>query len=531
MTALDKLENLLRTGKISRREFLARAAASGLAAAVSPALFTNAAFAAKPKRGGRLRVGATGGATTDSLDPATLASTMPVFINFQLRNCLVEVDHKGNAVPELAESWESSPDATKWTFKLRKGVEFHNGKSFTAEDVIYSFNHHRGEKSKSAAKSIVAPIQDIKADGKYTVIFTLKGGDADFPYITSDYHLVIFPADTTGREFEKGIGTGGYSLVEHEPGVKATTKRNPNYWKNGRAHFDEVVTLHIADVNARTNALKTGQIDIMDRCELKTVHFLKKMPGIQIVRAASPLHYSMPMRTDVAPFDDVNVRMALKLAVDRDQMLKIILRGYGTLGNDQPIGPTYPFHATEADFPQRKYDPDKAKFLMKKAGQLGHTFKLHAAEAAFAGAVDSALLMRESAAKAGIKIDVVREANDGYWDNVWLKKPWCMCYWAGRVTPDPMFSTAYSASSNWNDTFWKNERFNKLLIEARSELDKKKRREMYVEMQRLVSDQGGVIIPMFANIVEAATTKLKHDSFAGNLELDGQRLSERWWFA
>jgi peptide/nickel transport system substrate-binding protein len=531
MDSFKRLENLLKMGKISRREFLALSAASGLAVAVSPALFPGSAFAAKPKRGGRLRVGATGGASTDSLDPATLASTMPVFINFQLRNCLVEIDHKGNAIPELAESWESSPDAKKWTFKLRKGIEFHNGKPFSAEDVIYSFDHHRGEKSKSEAKSIVAPIVEIKADDKYTVTFTLKGGDADFPYIASDYHLVIFPAGTKGQEFEKGIGTGGYSLIKHEPGVRALTKRNPNYWKKGRAHFDEVETLHIADVSARTNALKTKQIDLMDRCELKTVHFLEKMPGIQVVRAASPLHYSMPMRTDTPPFDDPDVRMALKLAVDRKQMLKVILRGYGTLGNDQPIGPTYPFHATEADFPQRKYDPEKARHLMKKAGKLDHTFKLHASDAAFAGAIDTALLFRESAAKAGIKIDVVREPNDGYWDNVWLKKPWCMCYWAGRSTPDPMFSTAYAASSNWNDTFWKNERFNKLLVEARSELDKKKRRAMYVEMQRLVSDQGGVIIPMFADIVEAATAKLKHNSFAGNLELDGQRLSERWWFA
>ena len=308
-------------------------------------------------------------------------------------------------------------------------------------------------------------------------------------------------------------------------------RRNPNYWKAGRAHFDEVETLHIEDVNARTNALKTGQIDVLDQCELKTVHFLEKTPGIEVVRAASPLHYSMPMRTDMAPFDNPNVRMALKLALDRQQMLKIVLRGYGTLGNDQPIGPTYPFHATASDMPQRAYDPDKARYLMKAAGLLGHKFKLHASEAAFSGAVDAALLLKESASKAGIDIEVVRAASDGYWSDVWMKQPWCMCYWAGRVTPDMMFSTAYAASSNWNDTFWKNERFNQLMLAARSELDQAKRKELYLEMQRLLSDEGGVIIPMFADLVEAATTKLKHDGFAGNLELDGQRLSERWWFA
>lgn len=531
MSKLKELELLFTDGKITRREFLARVSALGLTAALSPALLTAFAHAATPKKGGRLRVGCTGGNTTDSLDPVTMASTMPVFINFQIRNCLVEIDHKGNAIPELAESWESTPDAAKWIFKLRRDVEFHNGKTLDAEDVIFSINYHRGPDSKSPSKSVLSPIKDLKADGKYTVVFTLEGGNADFPYIISDYHLIIFPAGTRGAEFERGNGTGGYILVDHEPGVRALTRLNPNYWKKGRAHFDEVETLSIEDVNARTNALKTGQIDVLDQCELKTVHLLEKSPGIQVVRAASPLHYSIPMRIDMAPFDDEKVRLALKLAVDREQMLKIILRGYGTLGNDHPIGPTYPFHATESDFPQRNYDPEKARDLMKKAGQLGHTFKLYAADAAFAGAVDAALLYKESAAKAGITIDVVRTASDGYWTDVWMKQPWCMCYWAGRVTPDMMFSTAYGANSSWNDTFWKHERFNKLLVEARSELDRKKRHTMYVEMQSIVSDEGGVVIPMFADIVEATTKKLKYTNFAGNLELDGQRLSERWWFA
>ena len=162
---------------------------------------------------------------------------------------------------------------------------------------------------------------------------------------------------------------------------------------------------------------------------------------------------------------------------------------------------------------------------------LGHTFKLHASEAAFSGAVDAALLFKESAAKAGINIDVVRAPSDGYWSDVWMKQPWCMSYWMGRVTPDMMFSIAYSNTTNWNETFWENERFNRLLLEARSELDQAKRAELYLEMQRLVRDEGGEIIPMFADIVEAATTKLKYDSFSGILELDGQRLAERWWFA
>jgi len=528
MSKFKELELLFTQCKITRREFIARVSALGLTAALSPALLSTPAHAAEPKKGGRLRVGCTGGSTTDSLDAGRMTSTNNQFIGLQLRNNLVELDHKFNAIPELAESWEASPDAVKWTFKLRKGVEFHNGKTLDANDVVYTMNHHRGEDSKSAAKGIVDPIKDVKSDGKDTVVFYLRGGNADFPYIMSDYHLAIFPAGTKGTGFEKGIGTGGYMLVSWEPGVRAFTTRNPNYWKEGRAHFDEVETLSIVDTNARTSALKTGQIDVMDRPELKTLHLMKRSPGIQVISKTSTTHYSVPMLTDIPPYDNNDVRLGLKYAVDREQMVKTILRGYGSVGNDHPIASIQKYFASE--LPQRKYDPDKAKHYIKKAGQLDHTFKLHAADAAFAGAVDAAILYKESAAKAGIKIEVVRVPDDGYWSNVWIKKPWCMCYWGGRATPDWMFSTSYAADANWNDTHWKHERFNKLLVEARAELDEKKRGEIYAEMQRIVCDESGNVIPMFAQIVVAASDKLKYENFASNMDLDGMKCSERWWF-
>ncbi len=295
MSKLKKLENMLSHGKISRREFLARVSALGLAAAISPAILMNPVHAAKPKKGGRLRVACTGGSTTDSLDPGSLTSTYNDFLNFQMRNCLVEVDHNSNAIPELAESWEPSPDAVKWTFKIRKGVEFHDGKTLDSNDVIYTMNHHRGENSKSGAKGLLDPIQEVKADGKDTVIFTLKGGNADFPYILADYHLTIFKAGTKGKEFEKGVGTGGYILKSWEPGVRAVSSRNPNYWKEGRAHFDSVETLSIVDTNARTNALVTGQIDVMDRPDLKTLELFKKRKNVQAISKTSGSHSTVPM--------------------------------------------------------------------------------------------------------------------------------------------------------------------------------------------------------------------------------------------
>ncbi len=520
-------EHVFQDGQLSRRGFLARTATLGLVASAPGLLSAGNVWSATPKKGGRLRIGMAGGSTPDSLDPATISDIMILNLSFgQLRNCLVEIDANGNTVAELAESWEPSADAATWTFKLRQGVDFHNGKRLEANDVIASFNHHRGKDSKSAAKSLLKSVKAIRADGKQVVVFELEEGNADFPYITSDYHLTIQPA---GADLAKGIGTGGYILSDFEPGVRALTKRNPNYWKAGRAHFDEIEVTVIPDVNARTNALKTGEIDLMNRSELKTVHLLKRARGIQVLQATGTKHYTMPMHVDVPPFDNNDVRLALKYAVDRQALLKTILRGYGSLGNDHPIGRSQRYFAKE--LPQREYDLDKAKFHLKKAGLNQLTIKLSTSNAAFEGAVDTAVLYKEHAAPAGITIEVVREPKDGYWDNVWLKKPFCMCYWSGRPTEDWMFTTTYAAGAPWNDTHFNHPGFNLLLKAARAELNDSRRREMYVDMQRIVRDEGGVIIPMFASDVYAANDKLRFGELAGNWELDGGKCTERWWWA
>jgi peptide/nickel transport system substrate-binding protein len=527
MSTVKELERLLTEGGISRREFLARASALGLMAAVSPALLPRAAEAA-PKRGGKLILGSAGNSTTDSMDPGTLAQSMPQMINNTIRNMLVEVNYKGEPVPELAESWEASPDAAVWTFKLRKGVEFHNGKTMDADDVVYSFNEHRGADTKSAAKGVVQPIKEIKADGKYTVIFTLEEGNSDFPFIASDYHIPVLPKGTKGKEFEKGVGTGPFVLKAWEPGVRFFGTRNPNYFKSGRPYFDEVEVLGISDTNARTNALKTGQIDVMNRCEPKTLRLMERVPNIQVLKLEGARHYTIPMMTTIKPYDNNDVRLGLKYLIDREQMVKTVLRGYGYLGNDHPIPRNNRYYAK--DLPQRKHDPEKAKFHLKKAGMLDHTFKLHAADTAFPGAVDASVLIQESASKAGIKIKVVREPDDGYWESVWTKKEWVQCYWSGRPTADWMFSLAYTEDANWNDTKWKHPKFNQLIKAARAELDQKKRRELYVECQQIVRDEGATAVPAFALQLSAASKKLGFENPAANWEFDGFRLAERWWF-
>ena len=529
MTEVVRLQRLLERGRISRREFIAKASALGATAALSTSILGGPALAATPKKGGTLRIGIGHGSTTDTLDPATFTDTYTQFIGYALRNTLVEVSPKGKLVPELAESWEASADAAQWTFKLRQGVEFHNGKTMDADDVVASFNHHRGEDSKSAAKGDLKAIVELKADGKNTVVFKLKEGNADFPYIATDYHLGIMPAKDGQIDWKSGVGTGGYSLESFEPGVRTKLKRAPNYWKKGRAHFDGVEALSIKDKAARTSALTTGEIDVMDRVELKTAHLMARDKNLRIEETKGTLHYTFAMRTDQAPFDNNDVRLALKYGVDREALLKTIVRGRGVVGNDHPISAIDQYHAS--DLPQRQYDPDKSKFHLKKAGLNSLTVELSAAEAAYAEAVNAAVLYKEQAAKSGITIKVIREPNDGYWKSVWMKKAFTAVYWSGRPTPDWMFTLAYSEGSNWNDSFWKHDRFNKLLLAARAELNQAKRREMYIEMQTIVSNDGGVVIPVFANWVFAMNKKVQHDDMAGNWDLDGGKGAERWWFA
>jgi len=529
MSEITKLAELLGERRMSRRQFLNRISILGLAGAVSPALWTSIAHAENPKRGGNFRIGLAGASTSESLDPATYGTgVINHFMVGAIGNCLTEIDENGAVIPELAESWKASPGADVWTFRLRKGVNFHNGKTLTADDVIASFNHHRGENTKSAGKPLLKTVTDIRKLDDRTVVFKLNSGNADFPYIVSEYFFIIFPSKDGRLDWKSGIATGGYKLAEFKPGVRYVGKRNPDYWKKGRAHFDRVEVVPLSDQTARTTALITREVDCIGGVDPGTVHLLKRKPGINVDAVTGTQHYTMPMFTDVAPFNDVNVRLALKYAINRKQLVKILLSGYGRVGNDSPITPANRYFNTRME--QHAYDPDKARYHLKKAGLGSLSVKLHAADAAFPKAVDAAVLFSESASKAGIEIKVEREPNDGYWSNVWLKKPFCTCFWSGRPTEDLMFTTAYSADSPWNDAHWKNERFNSLLVKARTELNTDRRRAMYWEMQEIVRDDGGTIIPVYAQYVFASRKNVAHGPLAANRDLDGWKEMERWWF-
>lgn len=510
---------------IGRREFLIGSAAAAGALGLMPRRLR----AAEPQKGGTIKVGVGDFASTDSLDPAMYETYFQLFLFRQLRNNLIEFGPGGVLVPELAESWEGSSDARTWVFKLREGVTFHDGREFTAEDAVYSINRHRVEGTTSSAAPILKPVTDVKATGKHELTIVLNDGNVGFPDIMTLETLGIVPNGET--DFAKGIGTGGYMLESFEPGVKSVTKRNPNYWKPDRAHFDAVEMIAIKDAAARTAALVSGSIDACNFVDLKTANLLKRNTQIELLSVAGKAHYTFPMLMDADPFTNLDIRTAMKYAINREEMVKVIAGGFASVGNDQPITPAYQFY--NPDLKPKAYDPDKAKFHLKKAGHDTLSVELYVSETPFAGATDAAVLYREQAAKAGIDIKVVKTPEDGYWNDIWFKKPFCAARWSGRANEDAMISLAYSTdgiAAGWNETHMSDPKLDQMLVAARTEFDEAKRRQLYYDMQVLISETGGCIAPVVANFVDAASTKVGHGELGADFSMDGGRFAERWWF-
>lgn len=524
---MDRMAMEARLGRMSRRDFMSHALAAGVTVAAASSIWTANAVAA-PSKGGFFRLGAHDGNTSDTHDPGTYLSFAIIQLAHTYRSYLTMITPTNELGPDIAESWEATPDAKNWTFKIVKNASFHSGKPVTADDIIASMNHHRGDKSTSAAKALLKDVDDIVKDDSHTVTFKLKSGNADLPWLMTDYHLAICPANDDGTmNWQSGDGSGPYKIVNNEFGVGTKLVRHDG-WHGEGAYFDEAEITVLNDPNARQTALVTGDVDAVTQLDLKTLSLLKRNPNIEVDNVPSGAAITMPMFCDVAPFDDVNVRNALKLAIDREEIIEKIAFGTAIPGNDAHVSPNMPYWA---DLPQRKYDPDQAKSLLKKAGHENLSVSLSTADSVFSGAVDLCVLYAEQAKKAGININVVREPNDGYYSDVWLKKPFCMVQWGARPTPDVMLSLAYKDDAAWNESHWQNKRFNELLLQAKAELDQDKRAQMYREMQELARNDGGTIIPMFTNFVYARRKNVKHGpDLAASWQCDGARAVSRWWF-
>ena len=523
------IKRALTDPRISRREFLSFAGALGMSTALGSSLWSGRALAAGPKRGGHMVSGLNDANTVDSLDSGLFNATYMICVSRAFRDSLVNVGQDNSMEPALAESWEASADAKVWRYNIRQGVEFHNGKSLTTDDVVASINMHRGDDTPSAAKGVFSGISDVRVDGN-TVVVELTDGNADCPALFTDYHFGIVPAKDGKADVLSPHGTGPYLLKEYDPGVKTTLDRNPNAWHGDNvAHADSHEVIAILDDTARQSALISGSVDIINRPALKGIDRLKKVKGVNILAIPSNLAFTHPMRMDVPPFGNNDFRMALKLSTPRQEFMDKVLFGYGVMGNDQPLGPQFPSYDANL---KPEYDLDKAKYHLKKAGLEGVKIDLSASNTSYGGAMDAAQLFQSHWGKIGVNLNIVREPQDGYWTNVWNVKPFCTCYWGPRPVEDMILSICYLSDSPWNDTLLKNARVDELVVAARGELDQKKRTSMYQEVQHIIAAVGGTIIPAFGTDVAATRDTIGvSDQVGGGWEMDGGHFLKRWWKA
>ena len=504
MKSFDILLKEMETGRMNRREFLGRAAALGITATTASTLLGRSAYAATPKRGGKVTVAVEETSQSETYDPTKMLSGADAQRAYQVYNRLTNLDRDLNVVPNLAVEWEGAKEATEWAFKLRRGVEFHNGKTLTPKDVIYSLSEHIKEGSKSPSKTLLASIVDMKADGDDVLKITLKDGNADFPLLLGfDYHTSVVPEGW--KDGDPVVGTGPYKFVEFEPGVHSIVVRNQNYFKSDAAWVDTFITQGIADATARTTALRTGDVDIA-LVDARIAAMLDQDPNVTVHSTPCGQHFLWVMMCDRSPTDDLNLRLALKHCVDRQSLVDKLLRGHGKIGNDFSVNPGAPMYCRE--IPQHDYDPDKARFYWKKTGLSD--IEVAVSNQAGTFAVDATVLLAESAKAAGIDIKVKQVAADGYWESTWMKVPICASNWNSRPTADLMLTLVYHSEAEWNETQWKNERFDELLVLGRKITDHAKRYEIYCEAETLLHDDGGAIVPFYMNFVEGVTTRIQN---------------------
>jgi peptide/nickel transport system substrate-binding protein len=511
---------------ITRRGFMERASALG-ALSIAATIWQGREAKAQQVKGGHVRVGVGAGETSDTLEIGGLGGAHNQVIVESIRSKLVDSRNDGRLEPDLATEWEAFDKGKTWTFKLRKGVEFHNGKPLTPQDVIDSMNLSRGEGSTRGGASMLKIVEDIKPDGD-NVVFKLSEAAADFPFYLAQNVFGIGPS-IDGKVDESGVGTGPFVLEEFNPGVKAIGKRNPNYFKEGNPYFDSFEVLSVSNSATASAALVNNELDVIQPVDLKTASRLDATQGVSVLSVAGGSTITMPMHADKEPFSNNDFRLAMKFAIDREKLRDKVFYGHASVANDHPFPTFDTFY--NPDIPQRQYDPDKAKFHAKKSGFADAKVRLHASDAAFLGSVDAGVLFVESAKKAGLNVEVVREPIDGYWSNVWSKVPFSYCYWGGNPTPDLILSLAYICDAAWGDTNWCDRKFTDLVSAARVELDYDKRKALYAEVQQILHDEGSTIVPLFQNIVHGISDKIDTGGeVLGSQPLDAYRIFKKWSF-
>jgi peptide/nickel transport system substrate-binding protein len=510
----------------TRRDILTMLAAGGMQAALAGGLATTAlsVHAQTPRRGGRIRVAGGTAAATDTLDPAKQSNQTDYSRCNMLYNGLTSLDGSLSPQPALAEAFNTK-DAKTWVFTLRKGVTFHDGKPLTPADVVFSIARHKDPATASKAKVLADQIESVKASGPGEVTIVLASANADLPVILGTFHFQIVKDGTT--DFAAGIGTGPYKLKVFKPGVHSMVVRNDNYWKPGKPYLDEIEFVGIGDESARVNALLSGGMDLVASINPRSIARISATPGFAVFKTQSGQYSDLIMRKDLGPGANPDFVLAMKHLFDREQMRKTIALEQAVIGNDQPIDPTNRFYF--AGLPQRAFDPERAKFHFKKAGVAG-AVPIVASPAALYS-VEMALVLQQTAKDVGVDIDVKRMPADGYWSNHWLSSP----VGFGNVNPRPsadiLLTQFFKSDAQWNESRWKSDKFDQILVAARGETDLAKRKQMYADLQTMVHEQAGIGIPLFLASLDGHSTKLQGLSPIPLGGLMGYNFAENVWLA
>jgi peptide/nickel transport system substrate-binding protein len=498
---------------VSRRRFLAGAGTAVGGVAVAGALSAcgsssnnssqaggaTSSSGGTPKQGGTLTVGSIG-SSDDTLDPNKVTSNMDLERLFNLYDNLIYFPHDSLQFQYgVAESIELTNGAKVATIRLRHGVEFHNGKTLSAEDLIFTLKRilepsdpHAGLLSSINGKTIK------KMDAR-TVRMDLNYPDAIFPQRFYADQMAILPV---GWDPKKPVGTGPFKFQSFSPGQRSVFVRNPNYWIDGQPHLDQLVIIDMADQTAQINALQSGQVDAIDSIPLNQAAQIKSTPNLALLEANGGYFQPIDMRVDLAPWKDVRVRQAMRLLVDRKQMIEQAYDGFAQIGNDMP-SPRDP--AYDHSLPQRETDVEKAKSLLKAAGVSGQTFKLVTANEDY-GLVPSAEVLVQNAKAAGVTIDL-QVVPPSVWDPKFTKWPFTQGYW-GNKPFGLAWQVFYSPDGIFNETHFNDPQGNKIFSDALKDENEASRNQKLKELQQILYDRGGQIIHSFRTTVDAYNSKV-----------------------
>ena len=496
----DLVAKLVRGG-FSRREVLKLSMVTGVSLVAAEHLLFDgkAAIAATPKKGGSVRMASNLHGPNDTLDPTLFTSTIDYTRGRATYNSLIQHANDLTPQPELAESFEPNANATEWTFKIRNGVTFHDGKKLTADDVVYTMKRHQGEQSTSVIKALLETVKEWKKTGPMEVKAILSSPNADLPTLLGMFQTKIVQDGTTGG----GIGTGPYVMDSFQPGVKSVHSRNQNYWREG-PNLDAIEITAITDPVARVNALISGDMQLVTQIEPNAFRQVESAGNVTLLSTPAALQLGICVLRNTAPGNNDDFVLGMKYIQDRERIVKRILKGKGSLGNDTPVSPA---HGKDwcSELPQRPYDPDKAKFHFKKSGIS--SAELYVAPVS-GGIEDICLTAQANCAKIGFDLKLKKVPTDGYWGAVWMKEPLNVVTWNMRPTANIQMGIQFAPGAAWNDTFWDNARLGELLSLSLAETDPAKRHTMFCEMQTLIHEGSGMVIPAFSNI---------HDGIADNV--------------